>query len=377
MFRFVRSLFGSNSSKTIRKNKRPASRRALGLEGLETRDLMAVAAINVANVPQAQLNVVAPSEVTIGISNHDLVIRGTDGPDDVKVAYKNGKYEVTVTTEVNGKAIHNTTTWRPSGGDVFFYGNRGNDKFYASFSSGGYLNVTASGGDGDDELTGSWGKDKLYGGNGSDKLIGQAGADVLDGGLGADYMDGSDGNDTIICGNDYEANDAFGGLGNDTITGSYGPDGLNGGGGNDTISGMDGDDIINGDGGADYLYGGYGNDIVSGGDGNDMLYGSQGNDVLWGGKGLDTCYGDDGNDTLYGDYDGQHDLLYGQDGRDTFRLEIKYHDPTWWQETVYLGGLNPWIYWDTGYEGELGAHVSGEDSPADFDAQEDKIQHSF
>jgi len=372
MMRLIRSLFGVKITRNIRKNKRPASSRALGLEGLETRDLMAVLP-NLVNVPivDQQLQVVAPKAVEISIQNHNLVIRGTDGPDDVKVAYKNGKYEVTVTTEVNGRAVPNVTTWRPTGHDLFFYGNKGNDTFFASFSSGGYLNVTADGGDGNDNITGSWGNDNLKGGNGRDTLIGQAGRDTLDGGLGPDYLDGRDGNDTILCGDDYEANDAFGGAGNDKIYGSFGDDALNGGGGDDTLAGYGGNDIINGNDGADYLYGDVGNDILSGGDGNDELWGGQGNDVLRGGKGFDKCYGDDGNDLLYGDYDGHDDVLYGQDGRDTFILHVKYTDPTV-KDVATINGLI-----GTDYEGPLGANVDGEDFPADFDKLEDKIKHSF
>lgn len=374
MMRFLRSLLGSETKPIKRPNRRPATTsRRLGMEGLESRDLMAVGfAVVPAQIVTAQLEVVAPKTVQISIQNHDIYIRGTDGPDDVKVTYDgSGKYTVWVADPKTGRGIPKTL--RPTGGDVFFYGNKGNDKFVASFSSGGYLHVTADGGDGDDNLTGSWGKDNLKGGNGRDTLIGQANDDKLDGGLGADYMDGRDGNDTLICGNDYEANGAYGGLGNDTITGSFGPDGLYGGGGNDTISGLDGDDIINGDGGVDYLYGGYGNDKLEGGDGNDFLYGSHGNDTLRGGKGLDTCYGDDGNDLLYGDFDGQLDLLYGQDGRDTFRLGLKYHDETWWHAVG--GPVFTIITVATGEDTD--GDVDGEDVAQDFQKDVDKIQQFF
>lgn len=355
MMRFVRNLFGTKNSKTIRKTKRPASRRALGLEGLETRDLMATA-INVATLPQAQLNVVAPSAVTISVENQDLVIRGTDGPDDVKVSYLgSGKFMVTVTTEVNGKASPTSTTFRPTGGDVFFYGNKGDDKFYASFSAGGYLRVTAEGGDGDDNITGSWGKDTLRGGNGRDTLIGQAGHDVLDGGLGPDYLEGRDGNDTIWCGDDYEANNAFGGAGNDTITGSYGSDSLNGGGGNDILDGRLGEDYLFGnegndklyadkayldysfnhlDGGAgnDTLYGSNGGDLLIGMGGDDYLIGGAGNDQLWGGTGRDKLHGMDGDDLLNGGGDDETtDSLWGGAGLDTFGVEhhidVSGYDP--------------------------------------------------
>src|SRR5262245_19133684 len=102
MKRLVRSLFGSKSSKTTRKNKRPAACRRLGLEGLESRDLMAVG-VSLMSQPVASVSMpsTAPAAVTVSIVNSDLVIRGTDGPDDVKVTSlinsTSGKYEVKVT----------------------------------------------------------------------------------------------------------------------------------------------------------------------------------------------------------------------------------------------------------------------------------------
>jgi len=345
MFRFVRRLFGSKSSKTIRKHKRPANRRGLCLEGLESRDLMAVAVLP-STLPPVQLQQpAAPAAVSISISNHDLEIRGTDGPDDVKVSLQNGKYIVTVTTEVNGRASPTSTSWRLTGGDVFFYGNKGDDTFLASFPAAGWLRVTADGGDGDDNITGSWGKDNLKGGNDRDTLIGQAGHDVLDGGLGPDYMEGRDGNDTIMCGNDYEANNAFGGAGNDTITGSNGSDALNGGGGNDILDGRLGEDYLFGNEGNDKLYadkayldysfnhldGGAGNDTLYGSNGGDMLIGmggddyligGAGNDQLWGGTGRDKLHGMDGDDLLNGGGDDETtDDLWGGAGLDTFGVE--------------------------------------------------------
>ena len=368
MMRFLRNLFGNETKQIKRKSRRPSAGRRLGLEGLESRDLMAFGA---AVVPQQlvsqPLQVVAPAAVTVSIQNNDLVIRGTDAHDDVKVTYLNGKYEVSVRTLVDDRVISSKSTWRVTGGDVFFYGNKGDDKFLASFSSGGYLHVTAEGGDGDDELTGSWGKDNLRGGNGRDMLIGQANDDKLDGGLGPDYLDGRDGNDTLICGNDYEANNAFGAAGNDTITGSYGDDSLNGGGGNDIISGNDGNDIIhgddgndtlNGDLGADEILGGNGHDLLDagndnlgnyldGGTGNDHLYGSLGNDYMRGDKGNDWLYGGAGNDQLYGGI-GDQDHLYGGTGNDTLGGDnLDFYSGQAGVDTFFVdypGHYWPWSY---------------------------------
>jgi Ca2+-binding RTX toxin-like protein len=338
--RFLRNLFGSECKQTKRKSRRPAAGRRLGLEGLESRDLMAVAVLP-STLPTVQLQQpAAPAAVTISIQNNDLVIRGTDGPDDVTVTSLinsvSGKYEVKVTT---GNTV-TTSIWQITGGDVFFYGNKGDDKFSASTSQ----RVTAFGGEGNDQLMGSFGADKLNGGPGNDTLrgapagglgndtlIGEAGVDqlyggnandTLDGGAGADYIDGGYGNDTIWCGNDYEANNAFGGAGNDTITGSYGDDALHGGGGNDTIDGSLGRDEIFGDDGNDTLYAGKvfsdsNSNYLDGGNGHDKLYGNNGPDSLFGGAGNDYLYGGDGDDALNGN--SGDDSLFGQAGNDILK----------------------------------------------------------
>lgn len=103
-----------------------------------------------------------------------------------------------------------------------------------------------------------------------------------------------------------------------------GDDPIEGGAGNDTIYGEGGDDTIDGGIGADSLEGGTGNDLLSGGDGNDQIGGGAGNDTLEAGLGGDTLSGGDGNDLLVrGGYgvDNTWNLLYGDDGDDTIRLE--------------------------------------------------------
>ncbi len=71
---------------------------------------------------------------------------------------------------------------------------------------------------------------------------------------------------------------AFGGFGNDVLTGSRNDDQLDGGGG---------DDRIDGGAGLDSLSGGAGIDMLTGGAGADRLNGGAGNDSLDGGAGLD------------------------------------------------------------------------------------------
>ncbi|WP_291994739.1 matrixin family metalloprotease [Candidatus Accumulibacter sp. ACC003] len=65
---------------------------------------------------------------------------------------------------------------------------------------------------------------------------------------------------------------AFGGMGNDRITGNDANNTLNGGGGNDSIFGGLGSDSIDGGSGNDTIDGGSGIDSMVGGDGNDIYY---------------------------------------------------------------------------------------------------------
>jgi hypothetical protein len=120
---------------------------------------------------------------------------------------------------------------------------------------------------------------------------------------------------------------AYGGDGNDTLTGGNAADALFGGLGDDTLRGLGGDDLLGGDAGNDSIYGGFGDDTIWGGDGADTLlgefgadtiFGGAGNDYLLGGAGADSLNGDAGNDYLDGGYDGLADTLRGGPGSDTF-----------------------------------------------------------
>ncbi|SNY03741.1 calcium-binding protein [Paractinoplanes atraurantiacus] len=73
---------------------------------------------------------------------------------------------------------------------------------------------------------------------------------------------------------------AYGGTGNDTITGGPAGDALFGGAGADKVYGNGGNDRISGDAGNDILYGGAGNDRLIGGPGKDKLYGGAGKNHL-------------------------------------------------------------------------------------------------
>lgn len=114
------------------------------------------------------------------------------------------------------------------------------------------------------------------------------------------------GNDVFVNASGLTA-DAYGGTGNDTLTGGTVRDVLRGGSGNDTI---------NGGGGTDYIYGETGNDTIYGGDGNDRIYGDSGNDLIHGGAGTDLIRDGSGNDRAYGD--AGNDVLYDNKGKDWY-----------------------------------------------------------
>ncbi|MBU1211415.1 MAG: cadherin-like domain-containing protein [Alphaproteobacteria bacterium] len=155
---------------------------------------------------------------------------------------------------------------RGGDGDDVLYGDGGDDKLYGEAGDD-----TLHGGAGNDILTASLGADTLYGEDGDDFLYGERDADVLDGGAGVDYLVGDAGNDVIS-----------GGIGDDRLFGGADNDALDGGEGNDTISGDSGDDSINGGIGADRIFAGTGNDVITYviGEGADLVFGEKGVDTL-------------------------------------------------------------------------------------------------
>jgi Ca2+-binding RTX toxin-like protein len=116
---------------------------------------------------------------------------------------------------------------------------------------------------------------------------------------------GRQGNDSIKLASSLPiAAHLFGDVGNDTLTGSAGPDLIFGGENNDTINGStgdnrlfgeNGDDIISASSGHDVIYGGAGLDKISGSTGNNLLFGEAGNDTI---TGAGVLVGGLDNDTL-------------------------------------------------------------------------------
>jgi Ca2+-binding RTX toxin-like protein len=99
---------------------------------------------------------------------------------------------------------------------------------------------------------------------------------------------------------------AWGGNGNDRITG---------GSMNDKLYGENGSDVLTGRGGDDLMIGAYANSDAETVGKNDVFYGGAGNDTIRGGAGNDTLYGEAGDDTEFGG-DGD-DKLVGQIGTDS------------------------------------------------------------
>jgi serralysin len=95
------------------------------------------------------------------------------------------------------------------------------------------------------------------------RYFGNGGNDTFFAGSGNDVIVGNTGFDT-----------GFGGAGNDVLFGAEADDRLFGEDGNDTLLGMTDKDVLLGGNGEDRLFGGGENDVVFGGPGNDLIYGA-------------------------------------------------------------------------------------------------------
>lgn len=105
---------------------------------------------------------------------------------------------------------------------------------------------------------------------------------------------------------------AFGGDGNDTLTGiARAVNMLYGGTGNDSLVGAESDDHLFGQDGDDTLRGGDGDDVILGGRGNDLVDGGAGDNTLTGGLGADVFRLLGTSDTAITDYDrSEGDQIY-------------------------------------------------------------------
>ncbi|MEM6255234.1 MAG: M10 family metallopeptidase C-terminal domain-containing protein [Cyanobacteria bacterium P01_D01_bin.156] len=157
---------------------------------------------------------------------------------------------------------------------------------------------------------GGTGNDRITGNNVRNILFGNAGNDFISGGGGDDFMDGGTGIDTV----DYRHWDGGGVYNLQTeiasFSGYYSEEIRN----FENIYTGDGADIVIGTNGANRIYTGKGNDFisalggndyVSAGAGADSIYGGAGNDFIIGGSGDDYMNGGSGVDTVdYRHWDG-------------------------------------------------------------------------
>lgn len=156
---------------------------------------------------------------------------------------------------IEGTALDDSSTVSVSGKDVSISLNNTS----ATFPLAKVRGLVFKGLNGNDSFTNNSSiAATAYGGNGNDVLTGGAAADALFGGLGDDRLTGNGGNDRLS----GEAGDdrLLGNLGNDQLRGGSGNDDLNGGSGNDSLFGEDGDDRLTGDLGVDRVSGGRGRD---------------------------------------------------------------------------------------------------------------------
>ena len=188
----------------------------------------------------------------------------------------------------------------------WLYGEEGMDQLYGGkgddFLNGGPDDDVLNGGPGNDRLEdvsdGADGQDELNGGEGDDILIGYTGADVLRGGPGNDiasYIYSSTGVEIRLHsvletggrGGNAEG-DVFAGRQTIIYTDSDGNIRQTEVSDIEGLRGSRYDDVLVGDPNANELYGGWGNDVLDGREGNDWLEGGLGADQLRGGAGEDT-----------------------------------------------------------------------------------------
>ncbi len=167
---------------------------------------------------------------------------------------------------------------------------------------------------GADTLTGSAADDNLYGGAGNDSLSGGAGADTMTGGMGSD---------TYVVDNLGDVVSEMGGGGIDTVQSSvsFGRD-------PSTYMGIPPqlgieNIVLTGAAAAD-AWGDMGDNTITGNSAANRLYGDMGNDLLDGGTGSDTLSGGMGDDTYV--LDVATDVIAGETGgaADTVRAAFSY-----------------------------------------------------
>lgn len=324
-------------SRNHKNRHRPASRRRVGLESLESRRLLAVTA-SFSDLTGTLSIVGDAADNVINVSRAD---NGTILINNGEVAVSGGTPTVSNTSRIFafGLAGNDQITLNEFNGalpDAVFLGSSGNDLLIggagADFLLGGSGNDTLRGAGNDDRLFGGSGNDVLLGDRGNDRVEGQDGSDLLiwNNGDGSDFLEGGEGNDFVQVNGANGAGDDFSidpngnrvrfqrnNLGLFTLDiGTTENLDVNGQGGSDVIVGSVGlNGLIDLD-----LDGGEGNDLLIGGDGIDVLRGGAGNDTLIGNRGNDIALGEAGSDLLIWNNGDGSDFLEGGSGTDTVQV---------------------------------------------------------
>ena len=306
----------------------------------------------------------AGADILKGGSDDDLyILTGADGLDDIVVELEDGGLDTilvdrTTVLNQNYDNVERATLTDGSG---------------ALNLTGNALDNVLTGNNAVNELWGLDGDDVLFSGAGDDRLVGGTGSDTyyVEGNSDLVFESAGEGYDTVhSIGSFYlfanlerlvlTGDSSTFGVGNELdnwMLGNGSDNLLIAEGGNDTVIGGAGADLLFGESGADTVYGGDGLDYLVGASGNDSLFGNLGPDALYGGAGDDVLAGDnqtgshywsglldpyggaslpryipdfatdilvagEGNDTLYGNSGlGDYDLLYGNEGDDTYYVD--------------------------------------------------------
>ncbi|MDX6589456.1 MAG: hypothetical protein QOI84_730, partial [Solirubrobacterales bacterium] len=243
--------------------------------------------------------------LNLGLDGASLVVQGSPGNDDMRIASGPGGWTVSDAAPVfAGEGCANppgnaNIAVCPAGGAmplIVVTGGNGNDNIVVDPSVPASAKVRINGNAGSDTLVGGPGDDVLEAGenyngpdNGNDRLEGNGGSDVLYADPGADQLLGGPGNDLLVSsvltcqGHTYD-----GGSGEDTVSYARSNDNLRvtigGSGGppgcgnvdhvlanNESLEGSDGPDVLIGDNGDNSLMGHLGADVLIGRGGDDFL----------------------------------------------------------------------------------------------------------